>query len=90
MDSDGDHFLFSSIFCRTPVSRDSDCYGLAKISEILADANICDVFCMAGWYNKPVQCGIESSHKSRAGSGNITLGDCMWRDQHCLGDEGEH
>ncbi len=54
LDSDGDHFLFSPIFDRTPVSRDLDCHSLAKISEILAgadilsDANIFDVFCMAG------------------------------------------
>jgi hypothetical protein len=40
LDSDGDHFLFSPIFCRTPMSRDIDCYSLAKISEILAAANI--------------------------------------------------
>jgi len=40
LDSDGDHFLFSPIFCRTPVRRDIDCYSLAKISEILPGANI--------------------------------------------------
>ncbi len=45
---------------------------------------------MAGRYNKPVQCGRESAHKSRAASGNGTLGDCMWRDQHLLGDVGDH
>ena len=28
---------------------------------------------MAGQYNKPVQCGRESAHKSRATSGNSTL-----------------
>jgi hypothetical protein len=77
--------LLSPIFCSTPVSRDIDCYSLVKISEILADAqyfvdaNIFDIFCMAGQYNKPVQCGRESAH-SRAASGNGTLGDCMWRD----------
>ncbi len=32
--------MFSPIFCRTPVSRDIDCYSLAKISEILAGADI--------------------------------------------------
>ncbi len=41
---------------------------------------------MAGRYNKPVQCGRESAHKSRATSSNSTLGDCMWRDQHLLGE----
>jgi hypothetical protein len=45
---------------------------------------------MAAWYNKLVQCVRESAHKNRAASGNTTLGDCMWRDQHCLGDGGEH
>ncbi len=89
------------------MSRDIDCYSLAKISEILeganilstpifcrrqyfVDANIYDVFSMADRYNKPVQCVRESAHKSRAASGNKTLGDCMWRDQHLLGDVGEH
>jgi hypothetical protein len=43
-------------------------------------------FCMAGRYNKPVQCGRESTHKSRGARGKGTLGDCMWRDQHLLGD----
>ncbi len=40
LDNDGDHFLFSPIFNRILVSRDIDCYSLAKISEILAGANI--------------------------------------------------
>jgi hypothetical protein len=40
LDSDGDHFLFSPIFCRRPVSRYIDCYSLSKIREILAGANI--------------------------------------------------
>jgi hypothetical protein len=40
LDSDGYHFLFSPIFDRAPVSRDIDCYSLAKISEILAGADI--------------------------------------------------
>ncbi len=58
--------------------------------QYFVDANICDVFCMAGRYNKPVQCGRESAHKSRAASGNGTLGDCMWKDQHLLGDVGDY
>ena len=49
-----------------------------------------DVFCMAGRYNNPVQCGRESAHKSRAPTSNSTLGDCMWRDQYLLGEVGEH
>ncbi len=40
MDSDGDHFLLSPIFCRTPVSRDIDCYSLGKISKILVGVDI--------------------------------------------------
>ncbi len=39
-DSEGNCFLLSPIFDRTPVSRDIDCYSLAKISEILAGADI--------------------------------------------------
>jgi hypothetical protein len=42
LDSDGDHFLFSPIFNMILVSRDIDCYSLAKISEILARANTVD------------------------------------------------
>jgi hypothetical protein len=73
-----------------PVSRHIDCYSLAKISEILADAKICDVFCMAGWYNKPIQCGRDSPHKSRVGRCIAVLGDCMRWNQHLLGDIGDH
>jgi hypothetical protein len=40
LDSDGDCFLLLPLFDRTPVSRDIDCYSLAKISEILAGADI--------------------------------------------------
>ncbi len=83
--------MFLPIFCRRPVSRDIDCCSLAKISEILAGADILltPIFVtFSAWfrYNKPVQCGRESAHKSRATSGNSTLGDCMWRDQHLLGE----
>ncbi len=45
---------------------------------------------MAGRCNNPVQCGRESAHKSKAVSGNSTLGDCTWRDQHLQGAVGEH
>ncbi len=38
--------------------------------------------------NKPVQCGRESTYKSRVASGNTTLSDCTWRAQHLQG--GEH
>jgi hypothetical protein len=40
LDSDGDCFLLLPLFERTPVSRDIDCYSLAKISEILEGADI--------------------------------------------------
>ncbi len=40
MVSDGDCFLLLPLFDRMPVSRDIDCYSLAKFSEILADADI--------------------------------------------------
>jgi hypothetical protein len=95
LDSDGDHFLFSPIFDRIPVSRDIDCYSLAKLVKswrvrYFVDANICDVLCMASQYNKPVPCGRESAHKSKAVSGNSTLGGCMWRDQYLQGEVGEH
>ena len=55
-----------------------------------AVVDICDIFCMEGRYNKLVQCGRESTHKRRVASGNSTLGDCTWRDQHLLGEVGEH
>jgi hypothetical protein len=45
---------------------------------------------MVGWYNNPSQCGRESALKSRVARGNGTLGNCMWRDQHLLGDVGDH
>ncbi len=45
---------------------------------------------MVGWYNKPLQCGRESALKSRVARGNGTLGNCMWSDQHLLGDVGDH
>jgi hypothetical protein len=32
---------------------------------------------MVGRYNKPVQYGRESAHKSRAAGGNASLDDCM-------------
>ncbi len=45
---------------------------------------------MAGRYKKPVQCGRESTHKSRVARGNGMQEDCMRRNQHHLGDAGEH
>jgi hypothetical protein len=88
--------MFSPIFDRTPVSRDTECYSLAKISEILASADILltPIFVtFSAWRagtNKQVQCGRESAHKSRTAGGNSTLGDCTWRAQHLQGEVGEH
>jgi hypothetical protein len=80
LDSDGYHFLLLPIFDRVPVSRDIDCLSLAKISEILADADILStpIFCdISAW--GPVQYGRESTHKSVAVRSNQSLGDCMRR-----------
>ncbi len=44
---------------------------------------------MAGRYNKPVQYGRESAHKSRATGGNAILDDCMQREQHHQGVVGD-
>ncbi len=40
-------------------------------------------------HGRPVQYGRESTHKSRAARSNATLGDCMQRDQHHLGQVGD-
>ncbi len=91
LDSDGDHFLFSPLFDRTPMSRYIDCCSLAKNQGILGGrqhvvgAKICDVSSKAGWYNKPVQYGRESTHKRKAAGGNATLDDCMQREQQPSG-----
>ncbi len=42
LDSGGDWFLLLPLFDRMTVSRDIDCYSLAKFSEIVAGADICD------------------------------------------------
>ncbi len=78
LDSDGDHFLFSPIFDRTPGSRYKDCYSLAKISEILAGANILSMpifvtFSAWGASARSRYSAGESARKSRAASGNSTL-----------------
>ncbi len=43
LDSDGDHFLFSPLFDKMPVSRYIDCCSWVKISEFYADADILSV-----------------------------------------------
>jgi hypothetical protein len=78
------------------VSRDIDCYSLAKISKILADANILSTpifVTFSAWLagtNESVQCGKESAYKSRAASANSTLGDCTCKVQHLQQEVGEH
>ncbi len=97
LDSDGDHFLFSPIFDRTPVSRDLDCYSLAKISEILAGADILStpIFVMfSAWRAGTIS--LYSAGESppikavRPVATAHALGDYTWRDQHFLGEVGKH
>ena len=60
-------------------------------ANILLGAKVLDIFSMAGRYNKPVQYGRESAHKSRAGGGNASLDDCMHGEQpHHQGEVGDH
>ncbi len=47
--------------------------------------NLCRFFSMAGRYNRPVQYGRESAHKSRAARGNATLSNCMKKGSTPLG-----
>jgi hypothetical protein len=59
---------------------------LAKIRRrYFVGAKVFDIFSMAGRYNKPVQYGRESAHKSRAAGGNALLDDCMHGEQHHSG-----
>ncbi len=77
------------------MSRDRDCYSLTKISEILGGAK--DLACpkdltilsVAGRYNKPVQYGRESIHKSRAQGNHSSLGVYMYTIQHISEEENE-
>ena len=48
----------------------------------MVGAKVLDIFSMAGRYNKPVQCGRESAHVSRAERGNPSLDDYMHREHH--------
>ncbi len=50
---------------------------------------MCDVFSMAGRYNKLVQYERESAHKSGVAGGNATLDNCRQREQHHQGDVGD-
>jgi len=65
-----DYFLFLPIFDRTPVSRDSDCYSLAKICEILAGADILSApYLWRFLHGGPVHAGTvrERVHPERQG-----------------------
>jgi hypothetical protein len=85
------------LFDRTPVSRDRDCYSLAKVSEFYVDAKVLvaakvlTIFSMAGQYNMLVQCGRESAHKSLAEGGKASLDVYMHREEHLhQGEVGDH
>ncbi len=77
------------LFDRAPVSRDIDCHSWTKISEFLADAKVFIILSMASRYNKPVLCGRESAHKSRAQGDHGSLDDCMNAIQHISKEEYE-
>ncbi len=53
----------------------------------MACAKVLTFFSMAGWYNKPVQYGRESAHKSWAQGGPDSLDDCMNTIQHISKEE---
>jgi hypothetical protein len=92
LDSDGDHFLFSPLFNRTPVSRYIDCCSLAKISKFWADADIFSApkfVTFSAWQAGTISwysAGESLSIKARQPESNATLGDYMQRDQHHQGD----
>jgi hypothetical protein len=48
---------------------------------VLADATVLTILSMAGRYNKPVQCGRESAHKSQAQGGLASLDIYMYGQQ---------
>ncbi len=63
------------------------CYSLAKISEILAGADILSMLIFVTFlHGGPVQISRYSAEVGRAASGNTILGDCMWRAQHLQGE----
>ncbi len=48
----------------------------------MVGAKVLTIFSMAGRYNKPVQYGRESAHKSRAEEGKASLEVYMHREHH--------
>jgi hypothetical protein len=55
----------------------------------LVDAMVLTILSMAGRYNKPVQYGRESAHKSRAQRGLASLDDYMNANQHLIQEKYE-
>ncbi len=55
----------------------------------MACAKVLTILSMAGQYNKPVQCGRESAHKSRAQGEPASHDDCMNAIQHISNEEYE-
>ncbi len=53
----------------------------------LACAKVLTILSMAGRYNKPVQYGRKSAHKSRAQGNPSSLGDYMNANQHISKEE---
>ncbi len=52
-------------------------------------AKVLTILSMAGRYNKLVQYGRESAHKSRAQGGLSSLDDCMNANQHLYKEKNE-
>jgi hypothetical protein len=44
---------------------------------------------LSGWYNQPVQYGIEHANKSSMQAVHLSLGDCMRERQHIYEDLNE-
>jgi hypothetical protein len=51
-------------------------------AKVLVDAKVLTILSMAAWYNKPVQYGRESTHKSLAQEGLASLDIYMYGQQH--------
>ncbi len=87
-ESNGGCFLLLTFFDRTPVSREIDCWSLAKISEILAGTDILpmpmpifsDIPAWRASTNRQGQCWRKSFDNSWPAICSQSLGDCIrWR-----------
>jgi hypothetical protein len=58
-------------------------------AKVLVDAKLLTILSMAGRYDKPVQCGRESAHRSRAQRGHASLDDYMNANQHLIQEKYE-